>query len=390
MISVSKLWCDQDLGRDDLRYGVSGKLESALERKPVVVWNCTRRCNLACVHCYTDSHGAPDPGELTFGEGKIFIDQLADFGVPVLLFSGGEPLMREDLFDLMEHASSRGLRTVLSTNGTLLDARVAQRLAASGVTYVGISLDGTEEVHDRFRGVPGAFCKAVSAFERCAEASLRTGLRLTLTRETARDLPEIFGLVEDLKIDRVCFYHLVVAGRGRSMQGAALTHEGTRRAVDLILQRADDFKSRGIPKEILTVDQHADGVYIYLKMKGRDPERADEIYRLLEWNGGGRYSSGVGIGCVDWLGDVHPDQFWLSHIFGNVRERPFDEIWTDESDSIMRGLKERLSLLKGRCGECRYQALCGGSLRSRAVAVHGDPWAEDPGCYLTNEEIGIL
>ncbi|HEX6597719.1 MAG TPA: radical SAM protein, partial [Gemmatimonadaceae bacterium] len=360
---------------------------SAAERRPVVVWNVGRRCNLHCVHCYSDSENRAYPGELTTDEGRALLDDLAAFGVPVLLLSGGEPLMRPDVFELIEHARAAGLRTTLSTNGTLITREVAARLRALEVSYVGISLDGIGATNDMFRGHKGAFDKAMAGFRNCKAVGQRVGLRMTLTRRNARDLDRIFDFIEAEQIDRACFYHLVYSGRGRSSDD--LTAADARRAVDTILRRTKDFAARGLRKEIFTVDNHADAPYLYLRLRDEDPARAEEVLALLKWNGGGLHSSGVGVADIDFLGNVHPDQFWMHHTLGNVRERKFSAIWTDSSDPLLAGLRNRARLLKGRCGRCQWKDVCGGSFRVRADRFHGDPWAEDPGCYLTDDECGL-
>jgi radical SAM protein with 4Fe4S-binding SPASM domain len=400
MISISKLYCQGLAESDGLRYGGHGAAvpaggpaapKSAADRRPVTVWNVTRTCNLRCIHCYTDSEAKKYGGELSRDEGKALIRDLADFRIPALLFSGGEPLARPDLFELVTYARSLGLRPTLSTNGTLITDEAARQIKEAGFTYVGISLDGIGEVNDRFRGQAGAFDRAVRGFKACVAAGQRVGLRLTLTRHNVANLHGIFDFIEREQVDRACFYHLVYSGRGSRIAGDDLSAEETRQALDVILERTRDFHRRGLPKEILTVDNHVDGVYLYLKLSQEAPERAEEVRRLLAWNGGGLYSSGVGIGDIDFQGNVHADQFWMHHTFGNVRRRPFSAIWQDVSDPVMAGLKNRRQVLKGRCRPdmCRWFDLCGGSLRVRADLVHGDPWAPDPGCYLTDEEIGL-
>jgi 12,18-didecarboxysiroheme deacetylase len=393
MIGITKLYCGAVTPSDALRYGRESArlphelLQFARDKKPVTVWNCTRRCNLNCIHCYSDSRNRNYPGELTTAEARALIDDLAGFGVPVLLFSGGEPLLREDLFDLAAYASGKGIRVVISTNGTLITRQVAQEIKRAGISYVGVSLDGIGSNNDRFRGKKGAFDEALRGIENCVAVGQRVGLRLTLTRHNYRELEGIFRLIEEERIQRACFYHLVYTGRGSDIKADDLTHQETREAVDLICQKALDFHRRGLDKEILTVDNHADGVYIYLKLRREQPQRAEEVLQLLRWNGGN--SSGVGIADVDNQGDVHADQFWKNHTFGNVRERPFSQIWQDTSNELMAGLKDRKKLLKGKCGRCTYLDLCNGNFRCRAEAVYGDVWAEDPACYLTEEELRI-
>jgi len=318
-------------------------------------------------------------------EGKAFIRDLADFGVPVLLFSGGEPLLRDDIFELADFAREQGITPVLSTNGTLITEKVAQKIHSVGFGEVGISLDGIGEGNDRFRGKKGAYQDALGGIRNCVVTGQRVSLRLTITRFNYRQIPAIFKLVEQENIDRVCFYHLVYAGRGDSLKEDDLSHAETRAVVDMVCEHTLDLHRRQLLKEVLTVANHADGVYLYLKLK--ESERADKVLALLKMNGGN--NSGIKIGAVDDLGNVHPDQFWWHYSLGNVRRRKFGDIWTDTSEPLMRGLKNRKGLLKGRCAQCHYLDLCNGNLRLRAEAVFGDVWAEDPACYLTNEEIGL-
>jgi radical SAM protein with 4Fe4S-binding SPASM domain len=325
---------------------------------------------------------------MSTSEGKNFILQLADFGVPVLLFSGGEPLLRNDFFELAHFAVKKGLGVVLSTNGTLITNDVASQIKNIGFREVGISLDGVGAINDRFRGVDGAYEAALEGIRNCKAAGQRVSLRMTLTKSNYKAVDSIFDLVEKELIDRVCFYHLAYSGRGSALVDSDLSHSETRRVVDLICERTVDFYRRGLHKEVLTVGNHADGVYLYRKLEREDPQRAGKVIDLLHSNGGN--NSGVLIGAVDANGHVHPDQFWSGITFGNVRERPFGEIWLDISNPFMQGLKERKDLLKGRCARCGYVDICNGNMRSRAEAVYDDVWAQDPACYLTDEEIGIV
>lgn len=400
MIDIGKLYCGGTSTGDSLRYGTEAgpdchgnrphaPVRLASERKPIVVWSTTRTCNLNCVHCYTDSCNMKYDGELTTDEGRSLISDLAAFGIPSLLFSGGEPLMRKDIFTLVEYAAGKNIRPVLSTNGTLIDRQAAQNIKNAGIVYVGISLDGMEEVNDRFRGMQGAFSRAMKGFEHCTAVGQRVGLRLTLTRRNYADLDRIFDFIEKEGINRACFYHLVYSGRGGDMFKDDLTHPESRSALDTIMERTKDYFRRGLDINILTVDNHVDGVYLYLKLKDRDPARADGVYRLLAWNGGGANSTGVGIANIDFFGNVHPDQFWQDYTFGNVRARNFGDIWMDESDPLMRGLKHKKDYIKGRCRLCRFRDLCTGAMRVRAFRAYNDPWAPDPQCYLSDEEIGL-
>jgi radical SAM protein with 4Fe4S-binding SPASM domain len=370
---------------DQLRYG-RGAVAKA-DRRPVVVWTLSRRCNLHCSHCYTASEDVHYPGELSTDEGFALLDDLAGFGVPALLMSGGEPLYRADFSLLARRAASLGLRVTLSTNGTLIDEAKAALLKEIGVTYVGISLDGPREVHDLFRRKEGAFDGAIRGVRNCRAAGLKVGLRLTLTQHTYRGLDTIFETIDAEGVERVCFYHLVYSGRGRKLQSVDLSHGETREVLERILVLTKQRLDRGQKLEVLTVDQAADGPHMMLHaLKGGDLSRAAAIQAMLRANGGGAAGSGVGIANIDPTGGVHPDQFWQADL-GNIRSKPFSKIWTDPEQPLLRQLRDRVPLLKGRCGRCVYQAECGGSFRARAVGAFGDPWAEDPACYLSEEEI---
>ena len=387
MLNCTKLMFDQESVSDSLRYG-RGHVAKG-DRKPVVVWTTSRRCNLHCLHCYTASEDTHYPGELSTDEGYALLDDLASFGVPALLMSGGEPLYRPDFDLLARRAASLGLRVTLSTNGTLIDEAKAALLKEIGVTYVGISLDGPREVHDQFRQKQGAFDGAIRGVRHCRKAGLKVGLRLTLTQHTYRGLDTLFETIDAEGIERVCFYHLVYSGRGRKLQSVDLSHAETRDALDRILTLSQERVRRGQKLEVLTVDQAADGPYLMLKASAAGEEsRADAIRALLRSNGGGAAGSGVGIANIDPTGGVHPDQFWQADL-GNIRTKPFSKIWSDGEQPLLRQLRDRLPLLKGRCSACRYQPECGGSFRARAVGAFGDPWAEDPACYLSDEEIAL-
>ena len=391
MIGISKLYCGTVEPSDALRYGRhSSKLPSHLlqfseDKRPVVVWNITRACNLKCVHCYAHATDQVATRELTTKEGMSLIDDLAAFGAPVLLFSGGEPLVRKDLPELAAYAVQKGMRAVISTNGTLITRQMARTLKEIGLSYVGISLDGMEPINDKFRGVKGAFAKAMQGITHCQEEGIKVGLRFTINKRNVQEIPGIFDLLEEKDIPRVCFYHLVYAGRGSDLVEEDLSHEETRKAVDLIIDRTRDLHKRGKPKEVLTVDNHADGPYLYLRLLKEDPERASEVLDLLKMNEGN--SSGRGIGCVSWDGEVYADQFWRHHSFGNVRQRPFSKIWTEPEDKLLLELKEKKNHVQGRCATCSWLDVCGGNFRVRAEAVTGDVWAPDPACYLSDEEI---
>ena len=395
MIGISKLYCGAVEPSDVLRYKrrskelPSGLLQFSKDKKPVVVWNCTRTCNLKCRHCYAGSN-AKRYEQLSTDEAKTMIDDLAAFGSPVLLFSGGEPCMREDVLELMRYAKQAGMRVVISTNGTLITPELAQKFAEVGLSYVGISLDGGRETHDEFRGVPGAFDRAMEGVANAKAAGIKVGLRFTINKLNHLEIDEIFDIMREHEIIRACFYHLVYTGRGSDMMSLDLSHEQTRTVVRHLMDRTRALFNEGLAPEILTVDNHADAPFIYMELLKEDPERAANVMQLLQWNQGN--STGNGIACVSWDGEVHADQFWRHFSFGNVKDRPFSEIWTDvsrttEASELMYRLKDKRPFVKGRCRSCRFLDICGGNFRVRAEAATGDLWAPDPACYLTDEEI---
>jgi len=337
------------------------------------------------VHCYSKSENKIYSGELTTQEAKVFVKDIAEYGVNVLLFSGGDPLLRHDLFEVANFASDAGLRTVLSTNGTLITETLAGQLKDAGFSYVEVSIDGIGETNNKFRGKKEAFERAVEGIRNCLKAGIKTGLRFTVTKYNFKDLPGIFELIETEGIPRACFYHLAYVGRGTEITKDDLTHEETREFIDYVLKKAETFHSKNLTTEILTVDNHADAAYLYLKLREKDSKKAEEALKLLKLNGGN--STGTGIGCVDFNGYVHPDQFWQHYSLGNIRTRRFSQIWEDNSEPLLSALRNRKSRLNGKCAECRFLDICNGNLRGRAEAFYGDTWAPDPACYLTAQEI---
>jgi radical SAM protein with 4Fe4S-binding SPASM domain len=390
MLSVSRLLNGQLSPEEALRYGRrSGAgpahlLHYSRDKKPVVVWNSTRRCNLHCGHCYADSHDRDYPGELTFAEGRRLLEDLASFGVPTVLFSGGEPLLRPDLPELAEVASDLGMRTVLSTNGTLIDAAKAEILAAAGFSYVGISFDGIGALNDKVRGSIGAFENALRGIRAARDAGLRTGVRFTVHAGNRTHLSPVFKLAEQEGINRLCVYHLAYAGRGGKMRKHDLTPEDTRAAVEEVFDLTESLGQRGIDLEVLTVDNPVDSVLLLERVRRGDPERAKEIETMLQWNGGNQ--SGVAIACVDPQGKVHPDQFSWHVVAGDVRQQSFAEIWQD-SNPVLAPYRRQPRKLNGRCANCRFVDICNGGLPVRAESAVGDPWEADPSCYMTDEEI---
>ncbi len=378
MVGISKLYFGTIEESDRLRY------RPGAHRKPIVVWNCTPACNLACSHCYAACAG--EQKVLTTEQARAVIDDLAAFQVPVLLFSGGEPFARPDIRTLAAYAKEKGLRVTFSTNGTLIDDATADWIRDLGVAYVGISIDGTEAVHDAFRRRPGAYQLALDAIRRLRARSVKVGLRVTMTRDNVRAIPDIFNLMRAERVPRICLYHLVYTGRGKEIAATDLDHAEARAALDTIVAETKACFDAGFPVEVLTVDNPCDGIALYLRMKAEGLPHAGRAYDLLALNGGN--SSGEGIACISWDGTVYPDQFWRNHPVGNVLETPFSEIWGNPPPgSLLDLLRHKKEHVKGRCRACRWLDLCGGNFRARGEAVTGDIWGEDPTCYLTDDEI---
>ncbi|MDX8412265.1 MAG: heme d1 biosynthesis radical SAM protein NirJ [Mariprofundaceae bacterium] len=354
---------------------------------PVVVWNLIRRCNLTCKHCYSISADKDFPGELSTSEVYSVMDDLKGFGVPVLILSGGEPLLRPDIYDISRRARDMGFYVGLSTNGTLIDERNIKDIAAVGYNYVGISIDGTEATHDRFRRKEGAFAASMRAIALCGELGVKVGIRFTMTQDNAHELPDMLRLLDDHDIDRFYFSHLNYAGRGNLHRKDDAQFAATRAAMDTLFDACWRYMQEGKRKEFVTGNNDADGVYLLMWAKKRFPDRVERLRtKLAQWGGN---STGVNIANIDNLGNVHPDTMWWNYNLGNVRQRNFSEIWRDISDPFMAGLKSTPRKIGGRCGGCRHFAICGGNTRVRAYQLSGDFWAEDPGCYLSDEEIGV-
>lgn len=354
---------------------------------PVVIWNLVRRCNLTCKHCYSISADKDFPGELGTDEVFTVMDDLKAFRVPVLILSGGEPLLRPDIFPIAQRAKAMGFYVGLSTNGTLIDAGNIDAIADTGFDYVGVSLDGIAETHDRFRRKAGAFAASLDAIRRCRDRGIKVGIRYTMTDDNAHDLPALLQLVADEGIDKFYFSHLNYAGRGNKHRASDAAHAATRRAMDLLFETCLDGLRRGEAREFVTGNNDADGPYLLQWAAERHPEAVEHLRaKLRQWGGN---ASGVNVANIDNLGNVHPDTMWWHETIGNVKERPFSALWSDLSNPLMAGLKAHPRQISGRCGACLHLDICNGNSRVRAQQITGDPWAEDPGCYLSDEEIGL-
>ena len=353
---------------------------------PVVIWNLIRRCNLKCKHCYSISADVDFPGELTTDEVFAVMDDLKKFRTPALILSGGEPLLRPDIYDISRRAKAMGFYTALSSNGALIDEAAADRIAEIGYDYVGVSLDGLGETHDRFRGRKDAFAASLAGVRACVARGVKVGLRFTMTLDNYRELPGVIALAEAEGVRKFYLSHLVYAGRGNKNRGDDASWNVTRETMVYLVEKAWAALERGEELDFVTGNNDADAVWLYFWARSRFPEKAEHLRaRLAQWGGN---ASGVNVGNIDNLGNVHPDTMWWSYSLGNVRERPFSEIWTDLSDPVLAGLKRRPRTISGRCGSCAFFDICGGNTRVRALQLSGDAFAEDPACYLTDQEIG--
>jgi radical SAM protein with 4Fe4S-binding SPASM domain len=379
MINISKLYCDKPGVSDSLRYPPVRNL------KPIVVFNCTAKCNLRCLHCYSDSDCAAEARELTTQQAKDLICQIADYGCPVLLFSGGEPLLREDIFELINCARTAGLRTALSTNGTLMTPDIAKKLYDIGLSYAGISLDGPKEIHESFRGQKGCFDKTMKGFETCLLAGLKTGVRCTMTRGNVESVGQIFDIAEQNGIRRICFYHLVRCGRAATDDLRPALPGQIRQALDEIISRTDESIRRKMYEEVLTVGNHADGPYLLLKMQQQHHHLVDTARELLLRSGGNR--TGQNIAAVSWDGSVHPDQFWRNYSLGNVLEKPFGQIWDNQADPVLKILRNKDTCKAAKCARCKWFQMCKGNFRCPSGTGDISDWFNEPACYLTDDEI---
>jgi len=352
---------------------------------PVVIWNLIRRCNLNCRHCYATSADTDFRGELDTAEALRVLEQLREARVPALILSGGEPLLRPDLYRIAARAREIGFHLSLSSNGTILDAGHARRLAEAGFDYVGVSLDGLPATHDRFRRSDGAFARALAGLHAARVAGLRVGVRMTLTEENAAQLPDVVALTERQGIDKFYLSHFNYAGRARRHRADDARHARTRVALDWLFAHVWQRAQAGHAGDFVTGNNDADGVYLLQWITQRFPHRAGDMRQRLEQWGGN--ATGVGVANIDNLGNVHPDTMWWQVTLGNVREQAFGEIWASRTDPLMAGLASRPRPLEGRCAACAHRAICNGNTRARAFALTGNPWAEDPGCYLSDEEI---
>lgn len=359
---------------------------------PVVIWNLIRRCNLRCKHCYSTSLDIDFKDELTTEQIKATIDDLKVAQVPVLILSGGEPLLRPDIYEITAYAKAKGFYVALSTNGTLIDESNIEKIKAADYQYVGISIDGLEEFHDEFRRQEGSFKTSMHAIKLCKEAGIKIGMRLCLTKENFDDIPAMLDLMEENNVDKFYLSHLNYSGRGKRSAENDAMFKMTKDAMVMLYERAWSHITQGIVTDFVTGNNDADGPFLLHwateKFGESHPEAIANLkQRLINWGGN---ASGVNVANIDNTGTIHPDTYWWNHPIGNVKTEKFSDVWKNTQDPLMLGFRESPRPVKGRCKSCDYLNICGGNTRTRAFAQSGDAWAEDPGCYLDDEEIGLV
>jgi len=387
MLPVSDLIevAQRETSSHELRSRAPERYAQVGHHSPVVVWNVCMHCNMSCPHCYAAAVAAPSPSDLSSEEARRLIDEMADCGIRVVIFSGGEPLLRNDLFELIGHARQRGISPQLSTNGVLIDETVAKRLAEHGVAYVGISIDGLETFNDGYRGMAGGFDAALRGLHHAKQAGMRTGLRMTLTRRNVDQLEAMLDVAERVRSDRMYVSHLVYSGRGFQVSGDDLSRAQTRAALERLFGLAEERLAQSRGPRLVTGSNDSDGVFLLHWIARRfGPAAAEPVRHLLLERGGN--SAGEKILNIDSRGRVHPDQFWRSAVLGDVREQPFAEILRHP---LRERLARRVEHLQGRCGACSERALCRGSHRERALAHSRNAWAPDPACVMEDAEIGV-
>jgi len=346
----------------------------------LVAWEVTRRCNLACVHCRAAAANRPFPGELTLDEGRRLLDEIASIGQSVVILTGGEPLLREDLVDLVRHGSGRGLRMVLATNGTLLTAAPMAALRDAGLRRVSVSLDAaTADRHDAFRAVPGAFAGAMGGLAVLREAGLPFQINSTLTRETVDQMEGLLALAAGEGGVAWHIFLLVEVGRGRDLREDQLSPAEYEAALEWLAAKRE---TATLPIKVTCAPQ-----FQRILRQRAAPQRAVRsaqcaIQRIDGLNTDGLSAvetrgclAGTGFCFVSSRGILSPCGY-LELDCGDVRQDGFVRAWRESA--VLRDLRD-VSRLKGKCGVCEYRAWCGGC-RARAYAATGDYLAEEPCC----------
>ncbi|MHC9544796.1 MAG: radical SAM protein [Vulcanimicrobiota bacterium] len=376
----------------------------------IVAWEITRSCNLKCLHCRASASHGPYAGELSTRECFRVIDDIIATGAQILILTGGEPLLRDDIFQIASYATENGLRTVMAPNGTLLSPEMAVKIKAAGVSRISISIDfPVADLHDGFRGEPGAFHSAVSGIKNAMDAGIEVQINSTITRMNAGYLPQLIQMAVDQKAVAFHPFLLVPTGRGKDLREHELSPEEYEKTLNRIydLQQQNPgifFKPTDVPHYFRIMKQRAKGTAATagLVHSGREPagleptgrEHADSEHADVGHTGrqqpGGRSSGGhpggmekmtrgclggIGFCFISHVGDVQPCGYFDVKA-GNVKEKPLGEIW--ESSRLFRELRD-FNLLKGKCGICEFKEICGGC-RARAYEATGDYLAEEPYC----------
>ena len=352
-------------------------IHSEYRRGPLFVWNITAKCNLKCSHCYRDSDALSPDWELSDEKCLQLIDEIKELNPPMVLLTGGEPLLRKNVFDIVRKCKASGLRVGLSTNGTIIDEDTAKRIKASGTDYVGISIDGRQSQHDEFRGLKGAFQLSWAAIEYLNSLKVKTGVRFTLTDKNKADLLYILYRTFKSGVKRFCLYHLVYSGRGKAHMD--MPPEKKKEVMERFFNIVKIMSTVDGDFEVLTTDNPADGVYM-LGSSIND----EAAFACIRSYGG--CSAGEGVVYLDSTGKVYPCQFLRDEPLGNVMQRSLWDIWEDKHNAFLNQLRSKKNFLEGRCGRCLHKEICAGC-RARAKAYSGSLWAEDPGCYLQESEV---
>ena len=358
----------------------TGKKERVLNGS-IVIWNFTNRCNLACHHCYSYA----DANSEDFLSTEFILSSIPELlkaGIKFIIFSGGEPLIRKDIFKISKAMRDAGIITYLSTNGLYIDEKNVDSIINT-FNYIGISIDGIEEVHDEFRGLKGAYKKSLAAIALIQKHGGNAGIRFTITNETKESFYSIFELAEKIGVDKIYISHLVYSGRGLDNLKIDISKEERRVFVEFIIDKAFEYIRDGKDIDVVTGNMEMDAILFLEKFSQKYPDLRDEMTkRLRNWGGN---SAGRKLGNIDWMGRVKPDPFFHFYI-GNMTERPFSEIWLDKGNEMLTKLRKHPRNISGICADCNVIDICNGGSRSRSYAISGDLWAEDPSCYLTDKE----
>ncbi len=347
----------------------------------IVIWNFTNRCNLACHHCYSYAN----PNSEDFLTTEFILDSIKELkkaGIKFVIFSGGEPLIRKDIFQISNAMREAGIVTYLSTNGLYVDEKNVDNIIKY-FNYIGISIDGIEEVHDEFRGLKGAYKKSLDAIDLIQKHGGNAGIRFTITNETKESFYSIFELAENIGVDKIYISHLVYSGRGLDNLKIDISKEERRKFVEFTINKAFEYIKDGRDIDVVTGNMEMDAILFLNIFAKKYPKLKDEMKkRLKKWGGN---SAGVKLGNIDWLGRVKPDPFF-PHYIGNMSETPFSQIWLNKENDTLNKLREFPRKISGYCKNCEVLDICNGGSRSRANAIYDDLWAQDPSCYLSEDE----